>query len=194
MNNSLNGHKIAILIANGFEEDQFANTQRELIKTGAAVTVVSSENGLANSWNGKAWGHYFTVDTHISNFLAADYDMLVLIGGERSIAKLTQNPHTKRVINSFSNGHRPIATMAEGAELLAHADRAEGFEFSITENSAETMQEANAEISDEAICISDFIISTHGIDTIEAFIPEMVSFFKSQMETEETLEEELQAA
>jgi len=194
MKNTLNGQKIAILIANGFEEEQFTKIQRQLMTTGAKLTIVSSENGLANSWNGTGWGHYFAVETHISDFLAADYDMLVLIGGERSIAMLTQNPHTKRVINSFVNGHRPIACLAEGAELIAHAGRAEDFTFSITENSVEAITTANADISEEAICISDFIISTHGIDTIEDFIPQMVTFFKTQIEEiEEEAETELQA-
>ncbi|MEM6904114.1 MAG: peptidase C56, partial [Pseudomonadota bacterium] len=61
-NSTLNGNRIAMLVANGFEEVHFTETQRRFAGTGAEVTVISPENGLVNGWHEGSWGHYFPID------------------------------------------------------------------------------------------------------------------------------------
>lgn len=123
MQNSLTGRKIAILVANGFHEHHMTEAQRALIQTGARVTVVSLKSGLINSWKDGEWGLNFTVDAPLSMVLAADFDMLYVPGGQRSIDKLSESAHTSRIIRGFMDARKPVAMQGEALELLTRADR-----------------------------------------------------------------------
>src|SRR6202790_2617313 len=100
MHKPLAGKNIAVLVASGFEEIQMTEPQKALLALGATVRLVGPES-LANGWHGAAWGHYFPVDAQISSMLSADYDMLLVPGGTRSLVKLAQNPHTRRIVSAF---------------------------------------------------------------------------------------------
>lgn len=126
MSGSLSNASIVLLIANGFNETEFAEVQRTLLKTGAKISTVSPENSLANGWLGNGWGHYFPVDAKIDAVLGSDYDMMVLVGGERSIAKLAQNPHTSRMVGHFLDAQKPIVAINEAVSLLCMPGRIDG--------------------------------------------------------------------
>lgn len=116
---ALAGLKVALLIANGFTENEFAEIQRTLLKQGAVLKTISTEKTLANGWMDNAWGHYFPVDQHIGDTLASDFDAMILVGGERSVQKLAQNPHTKRILKHFFDAEKPLAAINEAESLLA---------------------------------------------------------------------------
>src|SRR5580704_7123236 len=98
---SLAGKNVALLVANGFDENQMAEIQRALTKAQATLRTIAPEQGVVNGWQGAGWGHYFPVDIQIGEALRSDFDMLVLPGGERGIAKLKANPHARRIIGHF---------------------------------------------------------------------------------------------
>jgi len=56
MSNALVGTKIAVLVANGFNEVQMTAFQRAFQKKGANVRVISMDSGLVNGWTGEEWG------------------------------------------------------------------------------------------------------------------------------------------
>jgi protease I len=111
--------KIIILAANGFNENHMTALQRALTEVKLGYQVVAPEQGLVNGWQDTAWGHYFTVDVPIGSALGSDYDLLVLVGGERSVAKLKQNAHARRIVNHFVEAEKPIAAIGSGVNLLA---------------------------------------------------------------------------
>lgn len=126
MSSAINGANIILLIANGFNESEFAELQRALLKASAKLKTVAPENSLANGWLGKGWGHYFPVDMHISDALGSDFDMMILVGGSRSVAKLQQNPHTTRLIGHFLDAQKPIVALNEAVSLLCLPGRING--------------------------------------------------------------------
>jgi protease I len=126
MNKPLSGIKIATLVSNGFCEKDFTETQRSLTAEGALVKVVSLDQGLVNSWQGNGWGHHFAVDISLSSALAADYSMLVIPGGRRSIDKLKLTAHTRRFIGGFMAAAKPVAVCGSALELMIFADQVGG--------------------------------------------------------------------
>ncbi len=114
----LTGKKVLILVSSGVEEAAMSTIQRELLKEGAVIKTVGTEPGLVNSWNNNAWGLYFPVDIQINQALGADFDLLVIPGGSRSIAKLAANPHAERIVGSFVAARKPACVMDEAVQLL----------------------------------------------------------------------------
>ncbi|MDB5491173.1 MAG: ThiJ/PfpI family protein [Micavibrio sp.] len=120
MSKFLTGTKIAILVANGFEQNDFTQSQRALLAAGATLKVISPDQGLVNGWEGSSWGHHFAVDQTLSTSLGADFDMLVIPGGERSLNKLKTTAHTKRLISSVMNANKPVVLFNDASSLLEH--------------------------------------------------------------------------
>lgn len=177
MDQPLAGKTVAILVANGFEEIEMTEPQRALIKAGATVRVISPEQGLVNGWHETSWGHYFPTDKQIAEVLAADYDMLLLPGGERSVAKLAANPHTKRIIGSFMDGGKPVAAIDDGVSLLAVAQKVKGRTLTAAAKSRAALEEAGAVWSEEPIVVDRVLLTAQGASQMEAFIEQMLKVF-----------------
>lgn len=173
MNTSLTGQTIVMLIANGFNEIEFTEAQRALLKTGATLKVVSPEKSVANGWHGNGWGHYFPVDMNIGDALGSDYDLMVLVGGERGIAKLAQNPHTKRMVGHFLDAQKPIVAMNEAVSLLVLPGKLEGRAVA-GDQTDPALAATGAEVSDEAIVEDANLLTLRG-DDMPALIEAMVS-------------------
>lgn len=126
MPSSLSGLKAAILAASGFFEDDLIRSQKILREEGASVEIVSAEQGLVCGWNGAGFGLNFTVDRQLREALAADYDLLVIPGGQNSANKLAQTAHTKRFVSGFLSAGKPVAAFNEGLLSVMFADGLSG--------------------------------------------------------------------
>ena len=120
--------KVAVLVANGFDEENFLAAQKVLIEMEACVKLVSMNPGLVNGWNeaGQGWGHNYAVDTQLNSALGADYDALVIPGGTRSLDKLKMTAHTRRFISSFMVSQKPVAVMGDALDVMMHVQAVEG--------------------------------------------------------------------
>ncbi len=179
MQKPLAGCKIAVLVGNGFEEIQMTDCQRALLGAGAAVKIVSTAPGLVNGWQGKGWGHYYPVDQQVSETLAADFDMLVLPGGERSLAKLLETAHTLRIIRGFRDAGKPVSAIGTGIDLLAAADRLVGCSVSVNDSSRDKAVAAGAQVAEEPIAHDGVLLTARDDADLSAFIQQTIELFAS---------------
>lgn len=121
MSKTLHGTKIAILVANGFCQQDYTALQKTMNSAGASLKLVSPDQGLVNGWEGSGWGHHFPVDQQLGTALGADFDILVVPGGQRSMDKLKTTAHTKRFVNSFMVSAKKVVLFNEAIELLDFA-------------------------------------------------------------------------
>lgn len=126
MAKQLQSMKIAVLMANGFNESEFLSIQRAMIEQGATLRIISTDSGLVNGWDGKGWGHNFAVDAQLNTALGIDYDALIVPGGQRSLDKLKLTAHSRRFIGSFLAAMKPIMCMGDAVQLFAHTDHLTG--------------------------------------------------------------------
>jgi len=173
----LAGKKIAILVAAGFEEMEMTEIQRAVLKMGAVPHTVSTDQGLVNGWFGKGWGHYFPVDRQINDVLGADYDMLLLPGGERSIAKLSRTAHTRRIVGHFLDAGKPIAAIDQGVSLLAVPGKLRKREIAARDEYHEALIAAGGEISSESLSVHDVTVTARSDEDLESFIAETLRVF-----------------
>ncbi|MCL2469307.1 MAG: DJ-1/PfpI family protein [Alphaproteobacteria bacterium] len=160
---------LAILVANGFDETQITILQRALTKDTIAYKIIAPEQGLVNGWQNNAWGHYFTVDEMISTAMGSDFDMLVLIGGERGIAKLQGNLHTRRIVNHFLEAGKPISAIGAGVSLLGLSPKSEGLAVAACPSVRNDAQTAQLRLSDQALVQTEKLVTSDGQD-IEAWL------------------------
>src|SRR5215213_1732938 len=58
----LNGQKVAILVANGFEQVELTEPKKALDEAGAQTRIVSSSKGNVKGWQHTEWGDELPVD------------------------------------------------------------------------------------------------------------------------------------
>lgn len=145
----LSRRRVAILVANGSVEGDVTAAQRALLNAGASVRIISTENGLVNSWTGAGWGLNFAVDEPLNKALAAEYDVLFIPSGERAMEKLKLTAHTKRFISGFLATGKPACVMGEGVALLGYFNLAHEMQVSASEKYAGELSSIGAHVTGE---------------------------------------------
>lgn len=171
----LNGRTVALMVANGFDEIEFTEPQKRLIEAGATVKVVSRANGLVNGWYDGGWGHFFPVDVDLADTLAVDYDGLIVPGGIRSIDKMADDPHAKRVLKAFLRADMPTAVIGEGAKLMIASEDAAGQVLTGAAEIQEAMEAAGAEWRNEPVVVSGNLVSGAGAEAIHNQLDKFIS-------------------
>ncbi len=185
MNKPLLGQKIAVLVANGFSEKDLTFTQKVLMHSGAQMRIVSMDPGLVNSWNDDAgqegWGLNFASDQVLNQALAADYDMLIVPGGQRSVEKLELTAHTRRFIGGFVDAGKPVAIYGNALQVLLFAERGEGVRVCGPEALREKAESQGASWCEDVAIQSGHVLSGRSdTETREAFTQTVIAFFIEQ--------------
>src|SRR5437763_11098569 len=81
MKTKLNGKRVAILVADGFEQVELTKPREALDKAGAQTQIVSPAGDKVRGWDEKDWGKSLRVDVPLKKANAADFDALLLPGG-----------------------------------------------------------------------------------------------------------------
>jgi len=183
MTDDLAGKMIAILAANGFDENHMTAIQRIFSKAKAQYKVIAPEQGLVNGWQGSGWGHYFTVDSQINAALGSDFDALVIVGGERGVSKLKTNPHARRIVNHFLEARKPVAAIGAGVALLSLSGRSAGLEVAAPAEFHEEIRAAKMTVAAEEQHIDGVVLSAVG-KNMEMWAESALALFGSSAEME----------
>ncbi|MGZ9096772.1 MAG: DJ-1/PfpI family protein [Micavibrio sp.] len=178
MSKSLPGTKIAILVSNGFNQQDMTDTQKLLNSMGASLKIISPDQGLVNGWEGAGWGHHFAVDQQLSTALGADFDVLMVPGGQRSLDKLKTTAHTRRFVNSFVTAGKPVALFNEAIDLLVYAEQVAGRTVSGPEAMKDAVVQAGAVWAEQSPVIDGALYTGSVSEEDRAvFIAGMLDFF-----------------
>ena len=113
--------RIAMLATNGFEQSELMEPLTQLRKAGATVTVVSPEKGEITGWKDKDWGESVQVDMALSNARVADFDALVLPGGQMNPDLLRADPDAVKFVRDFVLSGKTVAAVCHAPWLLIEA-------------------------------------------------------------------------
>src|SRR6185503_14541597 len=84
MRNVLKGKKVAILVADGFEQIELTEPKKALEDAGATTEIVSPSELEVQGWNHDEKADSFSVDMPLLRARSDDYDALLLPGGVRN--------------------------------------------------------------------------------------------------------------
>jgi protease I len=153
MHKALLGQKLAVLVANGFCEKDLTEMQRALFNSGANIRIIGMDQGLVNSWNESGWGLNFAADQMLSEALGANFTMLVIPGGQRSVDKLKLTAHTRRFIGSFLDARKPVVAFDQALDLVVFSNRISGRTVTGPEALKADVEAAGATFANEAFTI-----------------------------------------
>ena len=119
---TLSGLKIALMVADGFDANQFSELQKMLLAQNASLKVISPKSGLVYGDDGGRASMSYSVDAPFSQVLSVDYDALVIPSGKVHIEQLKHELHTTRIIRAFMRADMPVLTQGRASYLVAEID------------------------------------------------------------------------
>ena len=111
MNQSLNGKKVAILVADGFEQSELEKPRAALDKAGAQTEIVSPNDETVRAWDEDDFGDTLDVDVPLSEAAPDEYDALLLPGGVMNPDKLRRIPEAVQFVSHFFEAGKPVAAI-----------------------------------------------------------------------------------
>src|SRR5262245_31951903 len=121
INSNLSGKKVAILVADGFEQVEMTEPKQALERAGAQTKIISPAQGKVKGWQHTEWGDQFAVDVPIAQARADDFDALLLPGGVMNPDKLRANKQAVQFVKAFVDAGKPIAAICHGPWTLIEA-------------------------------------------------------------------------
>ncbi|KTD25198.1 MULTISPECIES: type 1 glutamine amidotransferase domain-containing protein [Legionella] len=180
--NKLNGLKIAILAANGFEEVELEKPRKALQKEGAETFLISPEKEFVQGWNHLEVGDTFTVDVPLKEASAEDYDALLLPGGVINPDKLRTIPEAINFVKEINDKRKPIAAICHGPWLLINADAVKNHKVTSWLSIKIDLINAGAKWVDEPVVLDENLVTSRKPDDIPFFNEGMINLFKSWKE------------
>ncbi|MBA2655714.1 MAG: type 1 glutamine amidotransferase [Tatlockia sp.] len=176
----LNGKRVAILVANGFEQIELTEPRRILDEAGAKTEIVSPETNRVKGWKSKVWGDEFLVDVSLDEAQASHYDALLLPGGVMNPDSLRLENKALEFIRDFSKQDKPIAAICHGPWLLINAELAKGVKLTSWPSIKQDLINAGAKWVDQEAVIDGKILTSRKPDDIPAFSEAMVKLFSQK--------------
>lgn len=177
MSEKLNGKKVAILVADGFEQVELTGPREALDAAGAMTQIVSPKSGEVEGWNHYDKGDKFPVDVELEQANPQDYDALLLPGGVANPDQLRAMPEAVQFVKAFFDAKKPVAAICHGPWTLIEAGVVNGREMTSYNSIKTDLINAGAKWVDEAVVVDNGLVTSRQPDDISAFNQKMIEEF-----------------
>jgi len=177
MAQELANKKVAILVADGFEQVELTEPKQALEAAGATVEIVSPAQGVVTGWKHTEWGDNFTVDRPLAEARAEEYDALLLPGGVMNPDKLRRDPQAQQLVRAFFEAGKPVAAICHGPWTLIDAGVVRGRRLTSYESIQMDLKNAGAEWVDEEVVVDNGLVTSRKPDDLPAFNRKMIEEF-----------------
>ena len=171
MEKKLDGKRVAILVADGFEQVELTGPKEGLEEAGAITEIISPGEKKVRGWEGEDmdWGDKFKIDVPLAEANARNYDALLLPGGVMNPDKLRLHPEAIEFIRQFVNSGKPIGAICHGPWTLIDAGAAKGRRMTSYPSIKTDLINAGANWVDEEVVTDNGIVTSRKPSDIPAF-------------------------
>lgn len=177
MAKKLDGKKVAILVADGFEQVEMTKPRAALDEAGAETKIVSIKSGRVQGVNHDEKGDKFEVDLTLDSAQAEDFDALLIPGGLMNPDAMRQEENALEFVRHFFYVGKPVAVICHGPQVLINADLVRGRTMTSWPAIRMDMKNAGANWVDEEVVVDNGLVSSRKPDDIPAFNRKMIEEF-----------------
>jgi len=172
----LKGKKIAIIATDGFEQVELDEPKKYLEGEGAEIHVIALKSGSIKGWDGPAknWGNKVNVDKIITEARPADYDALVLPGGQMNPDVLRTNKDVVAFVKEFAGSGKVLAAICHAPWTLIEADVVRGKRVTSWPSLHTDLKNAGAIWEDSEVVCDHGLITSRKPEDIPAFNKKIV--------------------
>jgi deglycase len=180
MGDKLQGIKVAILVADGFEQIELTDPKKALEEAGAETAIVSPAEGQVQGWNHDEKADQFVVDEPLQHARSDDYDALLLPGGVRNPDQLRTMVRAIEFVRGFFVAGKPVAAICHAPWTLIDAEVVEGRKITSWPSLKTDLKNAKANWVDEAVVTDNRLVTSRKPDDIPAFNKKMIDEFAAR--------------
>lgn len=177
MEKKLNGLKVAILVADGFEQVEMTEPRKALEGAGAQTFIISPKEGKVKGWKMTDWGDEFNVDIPLQQANPDDYEALLLPGGQINPDKLRAQEEAVAFVKSFFDKNKPVGAICHAPWLLVEAGVLEGRRCTSYHSIRTDVKNAGALWVDEKAVVDGNLVTSRNPDDIPAFSEKIIEEF-----------------
>ena len=161
--------RVMILATDGFEQSELEKPRENLQQAGFDTVVVAPHDGQIKGWQHTDWGTPVDVDLTLDEAEEADFDALLLPGGQINPDKLRMEEKAVQLVREFCDAGKPVAAICHGPWLLAEADVIEGKTVTSWPSIRTDLSNAGANVVDQEVVQDGQLITSRKPDDIPAF-------------------------
>lgn len=171
ISHTLQGKRVAVLMTDGVEQVEYTGPRGFLEQQGAQVILISPKavGEEVQGMNHDKPGDKFKVEMNVKDAQPADFDALVLPGGEENPKLLRKDADSVAFVRNFYEADKPIAAICHGPWVLIDAGIAESKNLTSYPGIQDDMRAAGAEWVDQEVVIDEKLITSRKPDDIPAF-------------------------
>jgi deglycase len=173
----LDGLKVAIVVADGFEQVELTAPRKALDDAGAITHIVSPNEGEVQGWNHFDHADKFKVDVPLKGADPNNYDALMLPGGVANPDQLRIIPEAIQFIKSFVDSGKPIASICHGPWTLIDAGAVKGRTMTSWPSLKTDLRNAGAKWVDQEVATDNGVVTSRKPDDLPAFNKKMIEEF-----------------
>lgn len=179
MNDSktLGGLRVAILVAEGFEQVEMTKPRAALDEAGAKTSLVSPESGEVVGFNHHDRGDAFSVEIALDAADAGQFDALLLPGGVANPDALRMLPNAVAFIRAFGDAGKPIAAICHASWTLIEAGLVKGKTMTSWPSLKTDLGNAGATWVDKSVVVDGTLVTSRNPGDIPDFNREMIELF-----------------
>ena len=177
MEQKLDGKKVAILVADGFEEVELTSPKEALEDAGAETVIVSPAEKKVKAWDETDWGNKYKVDVSLEDANSEDFDALLLPGGVMNPDHLRLQPKAIQFIREFFDAGKPVAAICHGPWTLVDAGVAKGRRMTSYPSIKIDLKNAGVDWVDEEVVVDNGLVTSRKPADLKAFNQKMIEEF-----------------
>jgi protease I len=176
----LRDKKVAILVADMFEQVELTEPRKALEDAGATTEIVSIEEGDVQGFD-----HYDKADTvradrTVEEVSADDYDALLLPGGVGNPDNLRQDENAVAFVRGFFEQGKPVAAICHAPWTLIEAGVVSGRTLTSFPSLQTDLRNAGASWVDEEVVVDGNLVTSRRPDDLPAFNRELTKLFAQE--------------
>jgi protease I len=178
MGKSPEGKRVAILVAEGFEQSELDGPKQALDEAGAETLIVSpAEEGWVQAWQHFDLGDLYEVDVPLAEADPAEFDALLLPGGVANPDQLRMQPEAVNFVRAFFDAGKPVAAICHAPWTLVEAGVVAGRTMTSWPSVKTDLVNAGANWVDEEVVVDNGLVTSRKPDDIPAFNEKMLEEF-----------------
>lgn len=170
----IEGKRIAILAADGFEQSELLVPKQRLEEAGAKVDIISLKTGEIWGWQKGDWGESVPVDRTIDAVKTDEYDALVIPGGVINPDLLRSDEDAVQLVRDFYQAKKPIAAVCHAPWVLVEAGLAKSRKMTSYHSMATDVKNAGANWVDREVVVDQGVITSRNPGDLEAFSAKII--------------------
>lgn len=174
---SLEGMRVAILLADGVEDVELKEPRKVLDQAGAQTTLFAPKSGKIYSMNHHDKAAQYDVDETLDRARSEEFDAVLLPGGALNADTLRVHPRAQQFVRDMDEAGKPIAVICHAPWLLVSANLVRGRTMTSYHTIQDDVRNAGAKWQDVEVLRDKNWVSSRQPSDIPAFNRGMIELF-----------------